>query len=69
MQDARKHDHYTGLFGLCSLPSRDAALETRTPAPLPQEQHGTRVLVKVVELRWEWLYLQWVWLVFAHSTG
>jgi len=57
VQVARQRDRYTKLFGLYTLPSRDGVLETRTPAPLPQEQHGLRVLVKVMDLRWAWLYL------------
>ena len=65
VQVARQYDRYTKLFGLYPLPSRDSVLETRTPAPLPQEQHGLRVLVKVIDLRWEWLYLQEVWLIFC----
>ena len=52
MQVARTRDRYTKLFGLYPLPSRDSALETRTPAPLPREHHGLKLLVKVVELRW-----------------
>ena len=56
MQATRQRDHYTKLFGLCPLPSIDNALETRTPAPLPQEFNEVRVLVKVLDLRWVWQY-------------
>ena len=69
LQVARQRDRYTKVFGLYALPSRDSVLETRAPAPLPQEQHGLRVLVKVMDLRWAWLYHQGVWLPFVNSAG
>ena len=37
------------------MPNHDKT--TRTPAPLPQEQHGLSVLVNVLDLRWVWLHL------------
>ena len=57
MQDARQRDHYTKLFSLCPLPSGEP-VETRTPTALPQEQHGIKVMIKVVDIRWVWLYVR-----------
>ena len=53
----RNESHYPSLFGLYPLLSRSESFETRTPVPPPTEHTGLRILVKVPELRYTYMYM------------
>ena len=50
---ARKEKRFSSLFSLCQLPDREELIETRQPAPIPDEPEGLKVLIKVSELKLE----------------
>lgn len=50
---ARQEKRFSSLFSLCQLPDREDLIETRQPAPIPDEPEGLKVLVKVSDLRLE----------------
>ena len=50
---ARQEKRFSSLFSLCQLPDREELIETRQPAPIPDEPEGLKVLIKVSDLRLE----------------
>lgn len=52
-QLARQEKRFSSLFSLCQLPDREELIETRQPAPIPDEPEGLKVLIKVSDLRLE----------------
>ena len=53
---ARQEKRFSSLFSLCQLPDREDLIETRQPAPIPDEPEGLKVLIKVSDLKLEPLF-------------
>ena len=49
----RQVPRFSSLFSLYQLPDREDLIETRQPAPVPDEPEGLKILVKVSDLRLE----------------
>ena len=47
----RQAHRFNSLFSLFQLPDREDLVETRQPAPIPDEPEGLKILVKVSELK------------------
>jgi hypothetical protein len=49
----RQVPRFSSLFSLYQLPDREELIETRQPAPIPDEPEGLKILIKISDLRLE----------------